>query len=77
MKAAIVTSNTNREYYAHVIDESEKVRYSSMAQESIKTALEVLLALVEEDIIGLVKVEEMELEGSEEEDEVDYEMEVD
>ncbi|KAG9551291.1 hypothetical protein KCU71_g14452, partial [Aureobasidium melanogenum] len=81
LKATIVTSNTNGECYAHVIDESEKVRYSSMAQESIKVALEVLLALVEEDIVGSVKVEDMELEVSEEEEEekeaVDYEMDVD
>lgn len=52
-----------------------------MAQESIKVALEVLLALVEEDIIGSVKVENMELAVSEEEEEqkevVDCEMEVD
>ncbi|KAG9838287.1 hypothetical protein KCU98_g10980, partial [Aureobasidium melanogenum] len=79
LKATIVTSNTNGEYYVHVVDEDEKVKYSSMAQESIKVALEVLLALVEEDIIGSVKAEDLELGESEgeEEEEVDYEMEVD
>ncbi|KAH0164275.1 hypothetical protein KCU67_g5222, partial [Aureobasidium melanogenum] len=81
LKATIVTSNTNGECYAHDIDESEKVRYSSGAQGSIEVTLEVLLALVEEDIIGSVKVEDMELEVSEEEEEekeaVDYEMDVD
>ncbi|KAH0387395.1 hypothetical protein KCU92_g1766, partial [Aureobasidium melanogenum] len=78
LKATIVTSNTNGECYAHIIDESVKARYSSMVQESIEVALEVLLTLVEEDIIGSVKVEDMELEVSEEEEEekeaVDYEM---
>lgn len=79
LKATIITSNTNGEYYVHVVDEDEKVRYSSMAQESIKVALEVLLALVEEDVVGSVKAEEMDLIESkeEEEEEVDYEMEVD
>lgn len=81
MKARIVTSSTNEERYAHVIDESEKVRYSSGAQRSVEVALEVLLALVEEDVIWLVKVEEMVLEESDKEQEgqgeVDYEMEID
>lgn len=81
MKARIVTSSTNEERYAHVIDGSEKVRYSSGAQRSVEVALEVLLALVEEDAIGLVKVEEMVLEESDKEQEgqgeVDYEMEID
>lgn len=85
-KATIVTSNTNKECYAHVIDEEEKVRYSSGAQQSIDAALEVLLVLVEEDVVGLGAVEGMERmvlgesEGKEEEQQeevVDHEMEVD
>lgn len=83
MKAAIVTSNTYGECYAHIIHEEEKVRYSSMAQESIKAALKVLLALVEEDVLGLGGVEGMkgmelgESDGEEEEEEVNYEIEAD
>ena len=81
LKAAIVTSDTNGECYAHVVDEDEKVRYSSMAQGSIKIALTVVLALVEQDLSGLVKEEEQEMEvevsEEEEEDEVDCQMEVD
>ncbi|KAH0341812.1 hypothetical protein KCU81_g6050, partial [Aureobasidium melanogenum] len=83
MKAAIVTSITYGECYAHIIDEEEKVRYSSMAQESIKAALKVLLALVEEDVLrlggakGMKEVELGESDGEEEEEEVDYEIEAD
>ncbi|CAD0098443.1 unnamed protein product [Aureobasidium mustum] len=77
MEANIVTSNTDGEWYAHVLDQSNKVRYSSMGQQSIKIALKVVLALVEQDLSGLVQEKEMEVEDSEGEEEVDYEMEVD
>ncbi|CAD0114333.1 unnamed protein product [Aureobasidium uvarum] len=81
LKAAIVTSHTNQEFYAHILDGDKKVRYSSMGHRSLEVALKGLLELVTEDAVMQDTtedgMEESEEENGDENDCRDREMDVD
>jgi hypothetical protein len=75
-KAKIDTYCNDNLYYTYVVDESLRVRYTSLGQESAERSLEVVLELVREDVM----VEESEEESDDEEsddDEVEDDSEAD